>query len=129
MSPKIGAEAAELEYTIWVDRLWISLASLPTFVMIVLAIKLRDWVFGGIAIAGYAVMILLFFRMFVLRHRFYMAVSSALGFHVSLRHPPRGVPNWRRRLNERQLDKLEGIYDRWLESKRSEIGDLSPRSG
>jgi hypothetical protein len=120
MSSKVGAEAAELEFRIWVIRLWISVLSLVTFLCIVLAIRLASWSFGGFAIAGYIGMLLLFARTFVLRHRFYLAASSALGFRVSLRHPPRGVPNWRRPLNKGQLERLDVMYESWYEARRLE---------
>jgi hypothetical protein len=120
LSPKIGAEAAELEYIIFVNRWLIAMLSLPTFIFIGLAVHLNSWPFGGLAIAGYAGMLVLWIRMFVLRHHYYLAVSSALGFRVSLRHPPRGVPNWRRRLKDDQLANLDSIFERWYEAKIAE---------
>lgn len=120
MSSKVGAEAADLEYKIFVIRLWISAISLITFLFIGLAIRLANWSFGSLAIAGYTAMLFLLVRMFILRHQYYRAVSSSLGFRVSFRHPPRGVPNWRRRLDESQLEKLDRIYTLWYEAKSSE---------
>jgi len=119
LSPKVGAEAAEIAYSIVVNRLWISLMSLVSLAFIGLAIKLGDWLFGGLAIATYGVMICLIIRMFILRRRYFSAASSMLGFRVDWRHPPRGVPNWRRQLDESELAKLDDIYERWYVARSS----------
>lgn len=121
LSPKIGTEAAEIEFKIFLNRWIISMLSLPTFIFIGFAVHLESWPFGSLAIIGYTGMIVLWIRMFVLRHKYYVAASSSLGFRVSLRHPPRGVPNWRRRLNEDQLTKLDNIYRCWHEGKIAEL--------
>ena len=117
LSPKIGNEAAELEFAIYVNRWIISLLSLPTFVFIGLAVRLGNWFFGGLAIAGYCGLGFLLTRMLVLRHKYYVAASTWFGFRVNLRHPPRGVPNWRRPLREDQLAKLDAIYWSWREAR------------
>jgi len=88
MSSKVSEDAAELEYKIFVNRLWISALSLITFIFIGLAIHLASWSFGGSAIAAYVAMFLLLVRMFALRRQYYRAASSSLGFRVSFRHPP-----------------------------------------
>jgi hypothetical protein len=117
LSPKIGNDAAELEYTIYLNRWFISMLSLPTFVFIGLAVRLGSWLLGGLAIVAYCGMTVLMIRMFVLRHKYYVAASNWFGFRVSFRHPPHGVPNWRRRLREDQLAKLDVIYRSWHEAK------------
>jgi hypothetical protein len=120
LTPRIGSRAAEFEFRIFINRWIMSGLSLPTFICIGLAVRWESWSFGGLAIFGYCGMMVLWVRMFVLRHAYYLAITSFLGFPVNLRHPPRGVPNWRRALNEDQLAKLDAIYFHWREKMIAE---------
>jgi hypothetical protein len=107
---KVGAVAAEMEYQVFVNRLWISAAGLTTFICSGFAVELKSWIFGGVAIGSYVLMIALGVRMFVLRHRYFEAASVALDFRVSFRHPVRGLPNWRRALSAEQMTRLDKQY-------------------
>jgi len=113
LGDKVGVEAAELEYQVFVDRLWISGASLVTFVFIGTAIKTQSWIFGGVAIALYVSMLALTVRMYIFRHRYFLAVSAALRYRVTWRHPVRGLPNWRRPLRDDQLERLNKKFLEW----------------
>jgi hypothetical protein len=120
----VGVEAAELEYQVYVDRLWISGASLVTLVFTGLAIKTKSWTFGGVAIGLYASMLALTVRMYVLRHRYFVAVSTALG-----RHPVRGLYNWRRSLSADQRERLDQKYFEWCEERNIVPATMLKMSG
>jgi hypothetical protein len=66
-------------------------------------------------------MVALTVRMYILRHRYFRAVSATLGYRVTWRHPVRGVPNWRRPLRDDQLERLNNKYLAWCEERNIHV--------
>ena len=114
---KIGAEAALLEFKVFEVRIrfyrWLRFAA---FVW-VLAVILRSWPIGFVAVAIFAVSQYYFYRTFYLRHLYFVAVSRELGVRVSWRHPVRGLPTWRRTLSNEKLAQLERSYRHWCDDR------------
>ena len=132
MLTTVGHRAAQIEYQIFVNRLWISAWMLIALVIGAVADVAGSWPLGGLAIAVYLVAVMLTIRIFVLRHRFFEAASLDLGTKVTMRHPVRGYPNWRRRLSDEQLQRLNVQYETWCAKRgvtglRSAPSDESPR--
>jgi hypothetical protein len=90
---KIGLPAAELEFEVFLNRLWMSGAGGLGVLAGFRAGATKNWLLGGISIAAFVVMSAFFCRHFVLRHRFFRAVSSILKIRADARHPVRGLPN------------------------------------
>jgi hypothetical protein len=123
MSDKVGVPAAEMEFQVFINRLWTSCAGLMILPFGALAKATGSWTFGGLAIASFGVMLALSVRYFVLRHRCYLVTSVALNYRINWRHPVRGVPNWRRPLSQEQLDKLNRQYAAWCETRGVHLDD------
>lgn len=110
---KVGERAAELEFEFSINRLWISAAGYLALALGLLAEIYQSWIFGGLSILAAIVMLGIQARGFILRHKFYKAISAELNTPVSFRHPVRGLPNWRRRLSDEQLKELDSRFAAW----------------
>ena len=122
LSAKIGEEAANLEFRVYVTDVWHAGTLLVLVTTAILSIALRNWVIGCLAIASCAWTIGVTIRRFQLRHRFFLAVSDFLDCPVSWRHPVHGLPNWRKNLSDEKLAQLEEKYDHWCIDR-----NLTPR--
>jgi hypothetical protein len=116
---KIGLPAAELEFKVFLNRLWMSGAGGVALLAGILAEAAKSWVLGGISIASGLVMTAIFVRHLVLRHRFFGAITSTLKIRVDGRHPVRGLPNWRRQLSPERMKQLDEQYENWRQDRES----------
>jgi hypothetical protein len=119
---KVGERAAELEYEFSVNRLWISNAGYLALALGLLAEIFQSWVFGGLSILAAVIMLGIQARGFILRHRFFRAVSVELNTRVNFRHPVRGLPNWRKRLSDEQLQELDSRFAAWCAKRGLKSG-------
>jgi hypothetical protein len=117
MLSRVGRRASEIEYQVLVNRVWTSAWMLVSFLIGAVAKAVSSWPLGGLAIALYLVAGALTIRHFVLRHRFFQAASLDLGTKVTMRHPVRGYPNWRRQLSDEQLRRLDKQYATWCAAR------------
>lgn len=126
---KIGAPAAELEFQVFLNRIYMSGAGAVTLLAGFLAKAAQSWVLGGTSIAAFAVMTALLVRHFVLRHRFNRAVSSKLEYAVNWRHPVRGVPNWRRPISAERMQQLNEQFETWCHDREIALAPSNPEPG
>lgn len=117
MAPRVGVPAAELEYQYFLNRLYLPICGV-LFVMFGLMAEYSGvWAFLIVSILSAGLMIAIFIRGFVIRHRFFNEVSRALGYRVTFRHPVRGLPNWRRSLSPEVMERLNAQYSAWCEAR------------
>jgi len=113
LEPRVGLNGALLEFRVFQNQIWWALSGLVTAVGAIATAETKEWSTGAIVIAGFLGMTTFVIRRFVLRHRFFLAVSADLNTPVTWRHPVRGVPNWRRQLSDDRMKQLDAQYANW----------------
>lgn len=120
---KIGTRAAELEYQSQVNRLWIGGMALVALAIGALAEGLQSLPVGLFSILAGLFMVALLGRAYLLRHKFFQAVSTELKIHVNALHPVRGLPNWRRQLSDQRMRELNEQFNAWCKARGVQRGE------
>jgi hypothetical protein len=117
LSAKVGPEAAQIEYRVFLLDIRQSRMTLAFATCAVVAVALRSLILGIVAVIAGLVMIAFTIRRFQLRSQFFAEASKYLQYPVSWRHPVHGLPSWRKNLSDEQLQRFQQTYDKWCEDR------------